>query len=131
MSLLLEAVFHHLVLPPKLPDSFDGDNADLARALGERMQNAVDGVHGLDDRRVKNALTSSLQATRALNDSSLYQEEMLQAFQFLGNSNDNGWLGIHITSQNAALMVHRDLLSVLMRSVVFKILTPRIGTMAS
>ncbi|KAH7316968.1 hypothetical protein B0I35DRAFT_354831 [Stachybotrys elegans] len=111
MSHLLEAAFHHLVLPPKLPRSFDGDDVDLVRTLGDRIQNAVDAVRGIEDTRVKNALTSSLQATRTLNERSLYQQDMLLELRLLGASSDSTWLGIHVTSQNAALIIHRDFLN--------------------
>ncbi|KAK7420613.1 hypothetical protein QQZ08_010305 [Neonectria magnoliae] len=106
--LLLKALFHHLVLPPKLPRSFDGDNTALARSLGERLQNALAMFRDVGDAAVWRTLDASLQATRDLNQGPLYRDDLLEAFQLVKDSDDGVWLGLHVVPQNAALIVHRD-----------------------
>lgn len=65
-SLLVESVFHHLVLPPKLPRKFDSDNAELTENLGERLHEALSVLRNLGNPAVWDVLDASLQATRAL-----------------------------------------------------------------
>ena len=105
---LLEALFHHLVLPPKLPRSFDGDNIALSRSLGERLQNALAVFRHVGDTRIWRTLEASLQATRDLNQGPLYQDDILKAFEIVTNHDDSVWLCLHIVSQNAALIIHHD-----------------------
>ncbi|KFA51508.1 hypothetical protein S40293_06317 [Stachybotrys chartarum IBT 40293] len=105
---LLEALFHHLVLPPKLPQSFDGDNTALARSLGGRLRDALATFRDVGDSRVWRTLEASLQATVNLNQGPLYRDDLLKAFQLVKDSDDGVWLGLHVVPQNAALIVHRD-----------------------
>ncbi|KAF4988308.1 hypothetical protein FDECE_15104, partial [Fusarium decemcellulare] len=106
--LLLEALFHHIVLPPKLPRSFDGDNTALAQSLGERLQSALAVFHGVGNARVWRTLEASLQNTGNLNHGPLYQDDLLKAFRLVKDSDSSLWLGLHVAPQNAALIVHCD-----------------------
>ncbi|RSL83107.1 hypothetical protein CEP52_016806, partial [Fusarium oligoseptatum] len=106
--LQLEALFRHLVLPPKLPRDCDSDNVALDRSLGERLQNALAIYHDVGDTRVWRTLEASLQTTGNLNQGPLYQDDLVKAFQLVKDSDCSVWLGLHVVLQNAALIVHRD-----------------------
>jgi hypothetical protein len=106
-QLLLDAVFNHLVLPPKLPSTFDGDDVSLIKNLGERLLKACGTLRDLchfKNGRVWDTIEASLQATRALNHEFLAKENLTWAFNRL----ENEWLALHIAKQNAALLIHRD-----------------------
>lgn len=61
-TVLLEAIFYHLVLPR----SFDGDNIALGRNLGERLQDALGMFRDTGDAKIWQTLEASLQATMNL-----------------------------------------------------------------
>lgn len=63
-SPLVETVFHHLALPPKLPRKFDGDNAELTENLGERLHEGLSALRHVGNPAVWDALDASLRATR-------------------------------------------------------------------
>ncbi|KAF4338326.1 very large low complexity [Fusarium beomiforme] len=107
-TLLLEALFHHLVLPPKLPQTFDGDNIALARGLVERLQNALSMFRGIGDPKIWRTLETSLQATKDLNQNPPYLDDFHRALKNLTESDETVWLGLHVAPQNAALIIHRD-----------------------
>ncbi|KAH7009622.1 hypothetical protein EDB80DRAFT_838411 [Ilyonectria destructans] len=107
-TILLNALFHHLVLPPKPPRSFDGDNIALTRSLGQRLRNGLALFRHVGDKRVWRTLEASLQATTDLNQGPLYRDDLQKAFELVRDSDDDVWLGLHVVSQNAALIVHRD-----------------------
>ncbi|RSL53391.1 hypothetical protein CEP54_010421 [Fusarium duplospermum] len=105
---LVEAVFHHLVLPPKLPRKFDGDNAELAVNLGKRLHEALPALRNVGNPAVWDALDASLRATRALDQGFLGGDDLLEGFRTVAESEAPVWLALHITQQNAALLIHRD-----------------------
>ncbi|PCD21348.1 hypothetical protein AU210_016314 [Fusarium oxysporum f. sp. radicis-cucumerinum] len=104
-SALVEALFHHLVLPPRLPRSFDEENVTLAQKTGERLQNALAMFHETGDTNVWRTLKASLQATADLNQGPFYQDDLLKAFKNMQDSSGTVWLGVHVEPQNAALIV--------------------------
>ncbi|KAK7415019.1 hypothetical protein QQZ08_012459 [Neonectria magnoliae] len=113
---LLDAVFNHLVLPPKLPTEFDGDDVSLIDNLGQRLLAACGTLRKLchfEDGRVWDTLEASMQATRALNHEFLAKNDLTWAFNRLGKE----WLALHIAKQNAALLVHRDEIT---KTVIFE-----------
>ncbi|GKU22957.1 unnamed protein product, partial [Fusarium langsethiae] len=105
---LRETLFHHLVLPPKLPRTFDGDNVALAQNVAERLQHAWGRFRGIGDPKVWETLEASLQATRNLNEGPLYQDDIFRALKNVQSSGGAVWLGIHVVPQNAALIIHGD-----------------------
>jgi hypothetical protein len=107
-AFLLEALFHHLVLPPKLPRTFDGDNSTLARNLGERLQHALGRFRGIGDPKVWQTLEASLHATKNLHDGPLYQDDLFCALKNVQRSDGSVWLAIHLVPQNAALIIRGD-----------------------
>jgi hypothetical protein len=105
---LLEALFHHLVLPPKLPRRFDGDNTALKRSFGRRLLQALDAFRDVGDPNIWHTLEASLQATQHLHDGPLTQCDILSALTSVQRSHGDVWLGIHVEAQNAGLIFHAD-----------------------
>ncbi|KAM0493507.1 hypothetical protein ACHAP8_009137 [Fusarium lateritium] len=104
---LLEALFHHLVLPPKLPPSFDGDNNALKRSLGRRLLDALDTFRDVGDPNIWQTLEASLHATQSLH-SALNQHDILRALEIVQRSDGAVWLAVHVEAQNSALIIHAD-----------------------
>lgn len=107
-ALLLKAVFHHLVLPAKLPQKYDGDNVALVQDFGKRLQGALTIFGDIGGTNIWDTLKASLLATTALNQGSLNGEDLLKEFESLADSDDAPWLALHVVQQNAAVLVHRN-----------------------
>ncbi|KAM0540274.1 hypothetical protein ACHAO7_011338 [Fusarium culmorum] len=105
---LLGALFHHLVLPPKLPRKFDGDNIEMKRSLGCRLLCASRIVCGAGDSKVWERLKASLEATIDLHVGNFSQEDLWNSLMDVRHSRGAIWLAIHLEPQNAALIVHMD-----------------------
>ncbi|KAF5593544.1 uncharacterized protein FSUBG_9779 [Fusarium subglutinans] len=107
-KLLLQAVFHHVVLPSKLPSRNDADNSGLAYDLGSRLQRALAMFSNDHDQEAWNVLVSSMKATAFLNQGQLISHELLERFQGIATGEKNIWLALFVTQQNSALLVHRN-----------------------
>ncbi|KAF5539467.1 hypothetical protein FMEXI_8957 [Fusarium mexicanum] len=107
-ELLLQAVFHHVVLPSKLPSRNDADNFGLAYDLGSRLQRALAKFNNDHDQDAWNVLVTSMKATAFLNQGQLISHELLERFQGIANGEKNIWLALFVTQQNSALLVHRN-----------------------
>lgn len=105
---LLKAVFCHTVLPPKLPGAFDGDSVELVQDFGARLKHALSTFKNVGDENVWARLHDSLETTKAVNRGYLDKNDLLDAFKHLATHQDNTWLGVHVTQQNAAIVIHRD-----------------------
>ncbi|KAF5574117.1 hypothetical protein FPANT_11939 [Fusarium pseudoanthophilum] len=107
-ELLLQAVFHHLVLPSKLPSKNDEGDHGLAYDLGSRIQRAVAKFSDDQDQDAWNVIVSSMKATAFLNQGQLISHELLESLQGIASGKDNIWLALSVTQQNSALLIHRD-----------------------
>ncbi|UZP43159.1 hypothetical protein NXS19_010975 [Fusarium pseudograminearum] len=105
---LLGALFHHLVLPPKLPQKFDGDNIDLKRSLGARLLDVLGIFRDIGDPKIWQTLEASLRAAKDLHDGPLFEDDLWNALNDVQRSGGALWLAIHLDPQNAALIVHAD-----------------------
>ncbi|CAF3547431.1 unnamed protein product [Fusarium graminearum] len=105
---LLEALFHHLVLPPKLPQKFDGENIEMKKSLGVRLLNSSGIVRSAGDPKVWEILKKSLEAIYDLHAGNFSQEDLWTALMNVRDSGGTVWLAIHLEPQNAALIVHMD-----------------------
>ena len=105
---LLEAVFNHLVLPPKLPEEFDGDDVELCRNLGHRLMDACGRLDNKGEDWVWDAIYSSLNVAQNVNVGSLQENDLTWAFSLLLDDNAPEWLTFHVVKQNAALLVYRN-----------------------
>ncbi|KAF4502839.1 very large low complexity [Fusarium agapanthi] len=107
-DLLLQAVFHHVVLPSKLPSRNDADNSALAYDLGSRLQHALAKFSNDHDQDAWNVLVSSMKAAAFLNQGQLISHELLERFQGIASGEKNIWLVLFVTQQNSALLVRRN-----------------------
>ncbi|KAH7217697.1 hypothetical protein DER44DRAFT_754746 [Fusarium oxysporum] len=107
-DLLLQAVFHHVVLPSKLPSRNDADKLGLAYDLGSRLQRALAKFSDNQDQDVWNVLLSSMKATTVLNQGQLISQELLEMFQSIASGKNKIWLTLFVTQQNSALLIHRN-----------------------
>lgn len=104
-----DAIFSHLVLPPQLPRSSDGEYAGLASALGRRLRDACATLQKLFPAdQAWEKLGATLQATGVLNQGLLARGDLVKYFKRLSISDGLDWLVIHLDTQNAALLVYKD-----------------------
>jgi hypothetical protein len=106
--MLLEAVFDHLVLPPKLQPASDDNPAALNRELTTRLLDACRQVRCDESEAVWNAVEASLLLTQPLNGSSVSKEELIAALSEVARKGSSGWLILHVVQQNAALLIHKN-----------------------
>ncbi|KAI8716467.1 hypothetical protein NCS52_00940700 [Fusarium sp. LHS14.1] len=106
-SPLIEAVFHHLVLPPKLPRKFDGDKAAIVQNLGKRLHEALATLRPARP-SISGALDASLRATKDVNRGFLAGNDLRHALRGVVETVSPVWLALHVTQQNAALLIHVD-----------------------
>ncbi|KAI7763782.1 hypothetical protein LZL87_014121 [Fusarium oxysporum] len=107
-ELLLQAVFHHVVLPSKLPSRNDADNVRLAYDLGSRLRRALAKFSNDRDHDAWNIVVSSMKVTTVLNQGQLISHELLEVFQGIASGKKNIWLTLFVTQQNSALLIHRN-----------------------
>lgn len=104
---LLESVFNHVVLPPKLPGQRDVNIKDLEFVILTRLIDACRTLGKLSgDELAGTWLTvgNSLCVCRNLNSGRLERATLLQEFYDL----DQNFLVLHVTEQNAALIIRRQ-----------------------
>lgn len=106
---LLESVFNHLVLPPKLPGHRDIDFDGIEHSILTRLLDACDTLGKLTGQELKEAWASicySLRICIKFNPGRLEKASVLQEFQ---NLQKDGLLILYIVEQNAALLVRRHI----------------------
>ncbi|RSM02017.1 hypothetical protein CDV31_011100 [Fusarium ambrosium] len=105
-SPLTEAVFYHLVLPPKLPRKFDGDEAALTQNLSKRLHEALAILRQTGEPAIWDNLDASLRATGVVNQGSLAGDDLRDCFRGVVQAPIT--LALHVAQQNAALLIYRD-----------------------
>lgn len=105
-SSLIEAVFYHLVLPPKLPRKFDGDEVALTQNLSKRLLEALASLRLMGEPTTWDNLDASLKATGVVNQGSLAGDDLRDCFKSVLKSRIT--LALHVAQQNAALLIQRD-----------------------
>ena len=110
---LVESIFNHLVLPPKLPGQQDTDIEAIQDSILNRLINACDTIgkhvgHELAEtwRPIRDSLLSCLK----MNAGRLEKASMLREFSRLRRQ---GFLILHVVEQNAALIIRYHVRSVL------------------
>ena len=102
----LAAIFNHLVLPPKLPGTRDGDIGEIERQLAIRLINATETLRDLSNDESTEAwdyIQQSVKTCSIVNeDGRLNQTTLLDAFQRL---QDKDGLILHVAEQNAGLLI--------------------------
>lgn len=103
---LLQAVFNHIALPPRLPGRMDEEMEDVEMALVTRLLKAVDDIHTGESRIVEKAadggwssLRRSLELCRTIRGDGRVLSEILSEIQ------RGDGVTIHVAEQNAGLLV--------------------------
>ena len=106
---LLESVFNHLVLPPKLPGQQDIDIQGIEQSILTRLIRACDTLGKLTGQQFAGTWTSlrhSLLVCLNVNQGRLEKASMLQEFC---NLQQNDLLILYVVEQNAALLIRRHI----------------------
>ncbi len=104
---LLESVFNHLVLPPKLPGQLDTDIEGIEHDILTRLIRACDTLGkfaGQEFAETWASLRHSLRVCLKANQGRLEKTLMLQEFY---NLQPKDLLILHVVEQNAALLIRR------------------------
>jgi hypothetical protein len=104
---LLESVFNHVALPPKLPGQRDVDIEDVEVNILTRLIDACRTLGALSGEELAGTwltVGNSLRVCRDLNSGRLERATLLREFHEL----DRNLLILHVTQQNAALFVRRQ-----------------------
>ena len=104
---LLESVFNHLVLPPKVPGQLDTDTECIERSILTRLLHACDTIGKLTDQNYAETWASILRSLRVclnVNQGRLDKTAMLKEF---GNLHPKDLLILHVVEQNAAVLIRR------------------------
>ncbi|KAM3477573.1 hypothetical protein MY5147_002645 [Beauveria neobassiana] len=104
---LLEAVFDHLVLPPKLPAAPEDDSIPLSWELTTRLITACRQIARTSLQSPWDTLETSLLLTRSLQ-GPVSVETLMSAFSTIAQEEDEIWFAFHVAQQNAAIIVHRS-----------------------
>ncbi|TQV93180.1 P-loop containing nucleoside triphosphate hydrolase [Cordyceps javanica] len=108
--MMLEAVFDHLVLPPKLlaaPDD-DYDASALNWELATRLIKACKQLEDTDATTQWRSLEASLLLTRELHNP-VSVETLMAAFRTIADTEGANWLALHVAQQNAALIIYKNI----------------------
>lgn len=109
MSSLLESLFNHVALPPRLPGKEDGKIDLIGTALTERLLIASQTLRDVSRNEYYeewDCVRRSLLICKSLNaGGQLRQSTLLKEFRELA---PNDVLILHVTEQNASLLVRRQ-----------------------
>ncbi|KAM3508890.1 hypothetical protein MY11210_006533 [Beauveria gryllotalpidicola] len=104
---LLEAVFDHLVLPPKLPAGPEDDSIPLSWELTTRLITACRQIASTSSPSPWETLDTSLLLTRSLQ-GPVSMETLMSAFSTIAQEEGEIWFALHVAQQNAAIIVYRS-----------------------
>lgn len=110
---LLESVFNHLVLPPKIPGQQDTDTEEIEQCILSRLRKACDTLGkfaGKNFQEIWASIDDSLCACMNVTKSRLETTSILKAFQHLQPKH---FLVLHVVEQNAALFLRHHVRLVL------------------
>ncbi len=105
---MLESVFNHLVLPPKLPGQRDVDIEGIEHNILNRLIRACDTLGKLTGQEFAetwNSVGNSLRVCLNTNTGRLERASMLQEFSKLQL---NDLLTLYVVEQNAVLLIRRQ-----------------------
>lgn len=103
----LEAVFNHLVLPPKLPGREDANLEDLSQDFVQRLLASCAKLESFvlsDLGQIISSLRHSLRVCGELNRGRLDRKSLISAFQTIKEQP----LILHVVEQNTALLIRLD-----------------------
>ncbi|KAI1383848.1 uncharacterized protein F4822DRAFT_438664 [Hypoxylon trugodes] len=105
---LLQSVFNHLVLPPKVPGSQDSDIESISRDVLMRMIRTCKSMGSIVDSpwlEAFQSLQASMETCLALH---LGRLEVSTLRRHLRNLESDHILILHVVEQNSALLIHRE-----------------------
>ena len=104
---LLESVFNHLVLPPKLPEHRDTDFEGIEQNILTRLIHSCDTLGKFTGQQFGETWASVRYSLRICLDINLGRLEKASLLQEFRNLQRNGLLILYVVGQNAALLVRR------------------------
>ncbi|KAI8676385.1 hypothetical protein NCS56_00526100 [Fusarium sp. Ph1] len=118
---LLDALYNHLVLPPKLPHRRDPNLNEIEADLINRLIACVKHIRDLPDNDFHstwNAIERGLQATKIIHSSGHVDRDVLS--RELNGLGEADFVVVHVHAQNCALFIRRAEDPVLGASLVFE-----------
>lgn len=106
---LLQSVFNHLVLPPKLPGQQDVDLEAIEQNILTRLIRACDSLENLTGKEFRETWTSIRHSLRICLDIKVVHLERALVREELRKLQRNGMLILYVVEQNAALLVRRGI----------------------
>lgn len=104
---VLEAVFNHLVLPPKLPGHRDANLTAIEQNILGRLKRAVNTLSELTDPEYEASWTLLHKTLRSCARINVGGLERTQVQEELSNLEVHDLLILYVVEQNAALLVRR------------------------
>lgn len=105
MAGLLESVFNHLVLPPKLPGCQDADIEGIERDILSRLLHTCESLGTLSTQETEetwHSVRRQLVVCLDLHRGSFDRESLISAFS---NLSDDCPVTLHIAEQNCAIVI--------------------------
>ena len=107
---LLESIFYHVALPPRLPGRQENKTTTVEQALADHLLKACQVIRDLAQNNYRDEweyIRRLLQTCKTVNaGSNLNKSSLLTEFRGLER---NDLLVLHVTEQNAGLLIRRDL----------------------
>ncbi|PQE19066.1 p-loop containing nucleoside triphosphate hydrolase protein [Rutstroemia sp. NJR-2017a BBW] len=106
---LLEAVFNHLVLPPKLPERQDTDIESIQQSILSRLIQACGTLEQSTGNEFRDTWASLRRSLRVCRDTNLGHLEIVSMLKAFADLEENNILILHVVEQNAALLIRRNI----------------------
>ncbi|OAA53143.1 hypothetical protein ISF_08984 [Cordyceps fumosorosea ARSEF 2679] len=104
---LLEAVFNHMVLPPKLPDAPEADSIPLSWDLTERLIRACKHLQDPEADMPWKMIEVSLRLSRDVLPP-ISKETLAVALSAIADGDGSECLALHVAQQNAAMILYKN-----------------------
>lgn len=105
---LLEAVFDHVVLPPRLPAAPETNSMPLNWELMARFLDACKQMRCRETENLWDTVEASLLLTQHLNRGPASKESLAAAFSQVAQDESVAWLVLHAVQQNAVIIIHKN-----------------------
>ncbi|MAD87210.1 MAG: hypothetical protein CL912_29985 [Deltaproteobacteria bacterium] len=106
---LLESVFNHLVLPPKLPGQQDRDIEVVEQNILTRLIRACDSLGELTGQQFAGTWAPVGHSLRVCLNTNLGRLEKASILQAFGRLQPKDLFALHVVEQNAALLIRRHI----------------------
>ncbi|KAM5341666.1 hypothetical protein ACJ41O_014697 [Fusarium nematophilum] len=118
---VIDALYNHLVLPPRLPHRQDMNMNEIESSLVSRLLASVKHLRDLPENEFRstwNSVGRALQATKSIHSSGHVDRTILS--QELNDLGESEFLVVYVRCQNCALFIRRSQDPVLGLSIVFE-----------